>query len=511
MTAPSPWLRRELVGLPLWIGRAAVVGFAIPFMFAFARWVGRWVEMRDRDVGAFGDATGLLHWAVAASVALALLAVLVWWSLAVLVFARRSRDGLGLLLALAFFCFGPCLTDPSTYSRIARADDWAFVAPILLAANIFVMPWLFVFPDGVLIPRWGILVAIVWAGWYIIRMFVPEADPHGLWSLVSAGLGLTGISAPVYRYLKRSDVVQRQQLKWALLAGVLFTVPWLLVGTLPRAIPSLGEGADGFLYRTVTASLYAIAQITVPIALGIAIFRQGLLNVDFLVSRALAYGALTAILVGSFAVVSALAGRAFGSVPGVGTELLSAATALILALAFAPLRSLLIGLADRFMSGRRVATVLFVDIVGSTSLAVTVGDHEWRRRLEHFLVVARKTLERYGGEEVDTAGDGLFATFSGPGRAIRCAVAITQAVRAIGLDVRSGLHIGEVEVFGDKVTGVAVHIGARILALAEPGEVLVSGAVRDLVAGSNIEVRDRGEHELKGVPGRSRVYAVVAS
>ncbi len=512
LAATSPWLRRELVSRPLLVGRIAVIGFAIPFAVAYARWVLRWIEARRQDADAFGDPFGPLQWATAASIALALLAVLVWWALAALVFVRRSRDGLGLLLALAFFCFGPGLTDPATYSRLAREDDWPWVAAILLAGNIFVLPWLFVFPDGVLVPRWGVLVTIVWATWYGVRMFVPQADPQGLWSIAAAALAIAGIGALVYRYRTRSDAVQRQQLKWALLAGIIFTVPWFLVGTLPRAVPWLDDGgARGFLYRTVTASVYAIAQIAAPIAIGISIFRQGLLDVDFLLSRALAYGALTATLVGVFAIVSTVATPALGAALGPAANLVPFAIGLVLAIAFAPLRSLLIDIANRFMSGRRVATVLFVDIVGSTSLAVSVGDEEWRARLQRFRIAVRRRLARYGGEEVDTAGDGVFATFSGPGRAIRCAHAINQAVRDIGLEVRCGLHIGEVDMFGDKVTGVAVHIGARILALAGPGEVLVSGALRDIVAGSNIELRDRGEHELRGVPGRSRVYAVVAT
>ena len=158
---------------------------------------------------------------------------------------------------------------------------------------------------------------------------------------------------------------------------------------------------------------------------------------------------------------------------------------------------------------RVLATVLFTDIAGSTERATELGDRAWRGLLERHHAVVRKELDRFRGREVDTAGDGFLATFDGPARAIRCARAIRDRLREVGLDVRAGLHTGECELLGDKVTGVAVHTGARVAAKALPGEVLVSRTVKDLVAGSGIEFEERGTHELKGVPGEWRLYAVV--
>jgi class 3 adenylate cyclase len=157
---------------------------------------------------------------------------------------------------------------------------------------------------------------------------------------------------------------------------------------------------------------------------------------------------------------------------------------------------------------RVLATVLFTDIVGSTQLAAAMGDERWRMLLDEHNRVARQQLDRSGGHEIKTVGDGILATFDGPARAIRCAVAIRDAVRDLGLQVRAGLHTGEIEVEPDDIAGIAVHIGARISALANGGEVLVSGTVRDLVVGSGIEFEDRGAHVLKGVPGEWRVFAV---
>jgi class 3 adenylate cyclase len=157
---------------------------------------------------------------------------------------------------------------------------------------------------------------------------------------------------------------------------------------------------------------------------------------------------------------------------------------------------------------RVLATVLFTDIVGSTAKTVDLGDAAWRELLDAHHTLIRRQLARYRGRELDTAGDGFFATFDGPARAIRCACAITEGVGELGLEVRAGLHAGECELMDNKVGGIAVNIGARVAAEAGPGEVLVSSTVKDLVAGSGIEFLERGPVELKGVPGEWRLFAV---
>jgi pimeloyl-ACP methyl ester carboxylesterase len=158
-----------------------------------------------------------------------------------------------------------------------------------------------------------------------------------------------------------------------------------------------------------------------------------------------------------------------------------------------------------------LATVLFTDLVGSTAKAVELGDRGWRELLEQHHARTRAELSRFRGIELDTAGDGFFARFDGPARAIRCACAVRDAVTDLGLEVRAGLHTGECEVLDGKVAGIAVSIGARVAAQAGPGEVLVSQTVKDLVAGSGIAFEDRGGAELKGVPGEWRLYSVAAA
>ena len=157
---------------------------------------------------------------------------------------------------------------------------------------------------------------------------------------------------------------------------------------------------------------------------------------------------------------------------------------------------------------RVLATVLFTDIVDSTATAVEVGDRRWRELLSDHHELVRRELVRHRGREIDTAGDGFLATFDGPARAIRCALAATQAVHELGLEIRAGLHTGECEFIDGKVGGIAVHLGARVAAQAAPGEVLASSTVKDLVAGSGISFQDRGSHELKGISGKWQLFAV---
>jgi DNA-binding NarL/FixJ family response regulator len=182
-------------------------------------------------------------------------------------------------------------------------------------------------------------------------------------------------------------------------------------------------------------------------------------------------------------------------------------------------RTLITALADRggeptlpagSQTGRVLATVMFSDIVSSTERAVEIGDQRWRDLLDRHDELVRRQLAGHGGREVKTTGDGFLAVFDAPARAIRCAVAIRDELRAEGVEVRIGLHSGEVELRRDDVGGIAVHVGARVAATGAPGEVVVSSTVRDLVAGSGIGFVDRGEHQLKGVPDRWRLFAVTA-
>ncbi len=172
-----------------------------------------------------------------------------------------------------------------------------------------------------------------------------------------------------------------------------------------------------------------------------------------------------------------------------------------------PVEEFLTGTRESPDEDRVLATVLFTDIVGATEFVDRAGDRAWRQMLEKHHAIVRKELGRFRGREIDTAGDGFFATFDGPARAVRCALAIREAVKELGIEIRAGLHTGECEVIGDKVGGIAVHIGARVMAMARPNEVLVTRTVNDLVAGSGLDLVDSGVHTLKGVSGEWRLFS----
>ncbi len=176
----------------------------------------------------------------------------------------------------------------------------------------------------------------------------------------------------------------------------------------------------------------------------------------------------------------------------------------------AEIETFVTGARPREQADRVLATVLFTDIVGSTEKAAELGDTRWKELLAAHDDRAKAEIDRFRGRYVNTTGDGLLATFDGPARAVRCAEAIMEAIGPLGFEVRAGCHTGEIELDGEHVRGIAVHIGARIEALADPGEVLVSSTVKDLVAGSGLVFEDAGEHQLKGVPDAWRLYRVIA-
>jgi class 3 adenylate cyclase len=178
---------------------------------------------------------------------------------------------------------------------------------------------------------------------------------------------------------------------------------------------------------------------------------------------------------------------------------------------FREIREFLTGHQADVTDDRVLATVLFTDIVESTRRAAELGDRDWHALLDAHDAVVRSQLARFRGREVNTSGDGFLAMFDGPQRGIRCAMAIRDAVQALGIEVRTGLHTGECEIRGDDIGGIGVHIGARVSALAGPNDVLVSSTLRDLVIGSGLEFEERGTHQLKGVPGEWRLYAAAST
>jgi class 3 adenylate cyclase len=501
VAAPEVLLRRPLGGVALAVARTVLVVYGLLAMAVYLQWLPHWLQAQTGP-------------ALAAALA-SMLAAAAWIALAVLVFARRSHDLLGLFLSAGFLSFGLVMgtfTDTGGLIAAGQSHPWAppWPATVILIANALSLPWAYCFPDGRFVPRWSLALAAIWAAFWLVPavgslLRQTALGPRAVTVLVATLVASTGGSL-VYRYMRWSTPVQRQQLKWALFGSIIFVIVYLLVVPTGALVLQGNSSSQASLFRTIHSAILSSAVIAIPIALGIAIFRQGLLDIDLIINRALTYGAVTAILAIGFAAISGISNLVLAAMTGQRSELVLLASVVPVALVFMPVRGRALKIADRFVADHKVMTLLFVDIVGSTDRAYALGDRSWRDLLEHFRSTVRRCLKRFGGKEIDTAGDGFFVTFDAPERAIDCAHALIVAVRPLNIELRVGVHIAEVQVDGTHVEGANVHLAARVMAVAGAGEVLVSAALRDVLAGSDIEFRDRGVRQLKGVPQGVQLY-----
>jgi class 3 adenylate cyclase len=355
--------------------------------------------------------------------------------------------------------------------------------------------------------------------------FSKHANPLARPELASFAYPVAAAAAIVYatallvivvgllRRVRRSSGVERQQLKWfAYAAGITaatgtvmwfaFLIEYIVLGQAAFDEPPVE------LRALVIGSV--LAFVILPAAVALAIFRYRLYDIDILINRTVLYVSVTAILAAAFAVLSAISQRAVESFTGQRSELVSVALVLVVALGFAPLRRRVQPYVDQLLPGRGLLTLLFTDIVGSTERVVSLGDERWRTVLEAYRAAVRNELARFGGREVDTAGDGFFATFERPAQAVRCAVALRDALHALGLDSRVGLHMGECELRGERVSGLNVIVAARIMATARANEIIVSNELRDMAA-TEFAFREKGIQSLKGVPGAWRLSVVAGA
>ncbi len=432
----------------------------------------------------------------------------------------------GLITAVMVFCQGYAI-----YGAIAHPGSLPWVA---WAAWLYSWIWvpfvtivgvhtLLLFPDGhLLAPNWR---AVAWLG-ALLGAFVsaavalapgplqnftalqnpaaagPRVDPT-VQAAALAGFGLV-IAASAFSLVlrfRRSTGMQRQQLKWIAYMGAL-----LAISIVPS---SASTGAAGPLAKLAQLVLI-LAFAAVPVAVGIAVLRYRLYEIDLLINRTLVYGSVTAVLAAVVAAANIALQRLLESLTGQHSDLVTGALIVGAAVTFGPLRRWVRPVVDRVLPSRAVLTLLFTDIVGSTQAIVELGDERWRALLGRYRAAVRQELARHGGREVNTAGDAFFATFDRPAAGLRCAWAVRHAVKALGLETRSGLHLGECEMRGEEVSGLAVHTAARVMAAAGDGEILISDAVRSAFTGTDLNLHDRGVHELKGVPGKWPLYAVEA-
>lgn len=304
------------------------------------------------------------------------------------------------------------------------------------------------------------------------------------------------IAALVLRY-RRGSSVERLQLRW-----LMFPTAIAIVGVGAANLVELGALSD------IAWTVGIVAVAAMPIMIGIAILRYRLYGIDVLLNRTAVYASVTVLLAATFAIGNVVVQYVVESLTNQRSELLSGIFGVAIGLLFVPIRSRVRPVIDRFLPARGMLALLFTDIVGSTQTIVDIGDQRWRTLLGRYLATVRQELARHNGREVNTAGDAFFATFTRPHDALRAAWAIRSAVRQLGLETRTGLHLGEVEMRGEQVSGLAVHTAARVMAAAGDGEVLVSDAMRDAVAADEVSLLDRGRHQLKGVPGDWQLYAV---
>jgi len=297
---------------------------------------------------------------------------------------------------------------------------------------------------------------------------------------------------------RRSSGATRQQLKWIAYAGAVFA---LLVVPTGATVDS-----DAPLAKLLQA-LLILAIAGIPVAAGVAILRYRLYDIDLLINRTVLYGGVAVVLAAVLGVAYLVLQQLVETITGQRSELVTVALVAVAAIAFGPVRRRAAPLIDRLLPARAVVSLLFTDIVESTSRLVELGDQRWRAVLDHYRAAVRAELSRHGGREVNTAGDAFFAVFDRPLAAVRCASAIHGAVHQLALESRTGLHLGEVELRGEQVSGLAVHAAARVMAEAEPGEILVSESLRAVVA-DELQLVDRGQHELKGLPGEWQLYSV---
>src|SRR5438093_1570594 len=462
-------------------------------------------------------------------------------SVGALLAIRRPRNWIGwLLISIGWGFLGGFLnalasptaigagTAPPIPTLIAWISSWSWFAALAMFVVIMIIFPTSRLPTG----RWrGPALATIAAAWLgvllmsfatTITINKPDASgpislrspvagfasqPPGSWLAAATPLGVAvvlgtlgvGAASMVVR-MRRARGLERQQLRWLVAALVAVTVT-VVVGVVGSAI-------FGDALPEIALLPPIIAFLCVPLAIGVAVLRYRLYDFDTIVNRAVLYGAVTAVILGVFGLANIGLQRLLEPWTGGQSALVTGFVGLAVGAQYGSLRRRVRPLVDRFLPGRALLILLFTDIVGSTEHLVELGDERWRTLLGRYRTAVRQELSRYGGHEVDTAGDAFFATFDRPTSGVTCARAIRSAVMDVGLQLRTGVHLGECEMRGEKVSGIEVHAAARIMATAGDGEILLSNAVREAISGTDFPTTDRGHHALKGVPGDWQLYAL---
>jgi class 3 adenylate cyclase len=452
-----------------------------------------------------------------------------------LVASRQPSNALGWIFAVTALAMAvPALTGQYTRYAVLTEPGVPFSPWIPLfgtATETLVYPAglaplaMLLTPNGrFLSPRWrwvavaGGLITAVLVIFTITELQIanlPVANPAGLITLAQLSSGPVGIiafvlglvvlalaAASMVVRLRRADGDERQQLRWVAYATAL-AVAVTVLATM-YAIAFLDMATSLAVLNIVITVCFGLI---LPAGFGIAMLRYRLYDLDLLVNRTVLYGAVSVVLAVAFFAANVLAQQAVETLFDARSDLVAAALGVAAGLAFGPMRRAARPLVDALLPARSKLTLLFTDIVESTQAIVDLGDEAWRDVLFRYRAAVRRELSHYRGREVNTAGDAFFAVFARPRDGVGCALAMRDVVAELGLRVRTGVHVGEVELRGEQVSGLAVHAAARIMSLAGPDEVLVSGELAEALDG-RVGVRNRGPQVLRGVPGEYKLFEV---
>ena len=492
---PSP---RWLAPMRLLYGVVAVLAIA-----TYVHAVPGWISVSLKPAPAPGTHGGPPPaWLSQLDIAAALAVPIACAAVAALIVRYRSGDWYGLFASIEILLFGLVISGP--WSAVPLGDGWSAATRLAQKiALVAILVLLCVFPSRRFIPRWTLWLTVAFGAWMAIGMLVPRVDPvvaRGVWQLVLVMAFIAALGGFIYRFRRSLNPSERRQSIW-LIYGSALVIGGYILWSVVRF------GSNNLTWATAGDIVLQLASVVFAMAYGVAIFRFRVYDIDLVINRTVVYGAATALLVAAFAALSQVSTRAIALVTGRNSDVMTIPLIVAAALSFSPLQKRIRPVVDRLLPPRSVLTIFMTDIANSTSQAVAMGDARWRETLSSYRATMRQALRRFKGSEMDTAGDGFFAVFDRPGDALRAAEWCRDALRQAGLDSRFGLHAGECETRGEKVSGVAVITAARVMAQATANEILVTAAVRDALVNRDDGFEDRGEHALKGLPGEFQLFA----
>jgi class 3 adenylate cyclase len=487
-----------------WRLRAARLAYVVVLLLAVATFlhaVPHWVNVTLVKRPASGTTALPPATLVGFDIAAALAVPLASAAVAAVILRYRSRDWFGLFASIEALLFGFAIAGP--WSSVPLSDPWSLPTRVAIKlALIAIVTLLYTFPTGRFVPVWSRWLLVVFAGWAVVSTVDTAVDPvvaRGIWQLALVAFVFSGLAAQAFRLRRVSSPTEQRQTKW------IFYGLALIIGAY--ALWSLIEfGTHNQALATLADIVVQVASIASAVLFGIAMIRFRLYDIDLVVNRTILYGSATVLLVIAFAGLSALSKRIIEAATGHSSDIMTIPLIVAAAVAFGPLQRGIRPVVDRLLPPRAMLTLFFTDICDSTTRAVAMGDERWRETLTAYRATVRRGLRRFKGSEMDTAGDGFFAVFDRPGDALASAQWIRDRLHEVSLDSRFGLHLGECEVRGEKVSGVAVIAAARVMATARPNEIVISRVVHETLGTPDGAFRDLGEQALKGLPGTWRLF-----